>query len=323
MGRLTVRHEVRTELSRSDWVALALFGLTAFIFAEISWTPGVAAGGLAARTAAFAATVGSFILLGSPTARRLLSSTLVAATVVWLPAMVHVAFMTAGWTDESPVRLVAYSAALTALALPLRGKRLDLWDVPLILAAWLPAEFGLLSGADLTSGLSLSTLAPMTSGAGSIMLLRGLEVRVDHGLGRGGVVASVREFALAAAILVPGGLALDFIRPGPRDLELLPLSLLVVYVGTGLPEEILFRGVVHELCEVRLGPGRLAILASSLIFGAAHLNNGPVPNVKYAALATAAGYFYARAYLFSGRNVSAAALTHALVDAAWSHFFPG
>ncbi len=284
---------MRAELSRSDWVALALFGLTASIFAEISWTPGVAAGRLAVRTAAFAATVGPFILLGSPTARRLLSRTLVAATVVWLPPMVHVAFMTAGWTDESPVGLAAYSAALTALALPLRGKRLDLWDVPLILAAWLPAEFGLLSGADLTSGLSLSTLAPMTSGAGFIMLLRGLEVRVDHGLRRGGVVASVREFALAAAILVPGGLALDFIRPGPRDLELLPLSLLVIYVGTGLPEEILFRGVIHELCEVRLGPGRLAILASSLIFGAAHLNNGPVPNVKYAALATAAGYFYA------------------------------
>ena len=101
------------------------------------------------------------------------------------------------------------------------------------------------------------------------------------------------------------------------------MSLLATYVGTGLPEEVLFRGVIHELCEVRLGSGRLATLASSLIFGAAHLNNGPAPNVRYAALAAAAGYFYARAYMLSGRNVSAAALTHALVDTVWSHFFSG
>ena len=98
----------------------------------------------------------------------------------------------------------------------------------------------------------------------------------------------------------------------------MPLTLLATYVRTGLPEEILFRGVIHELCEVRLRSGRLAILASSLIFGAAHLNNEPAPNVRYAALAAAAGYFYARAYLLSDRNVSAAALTHALVDTVWS-----
>jgi len=314
---------VRAELSRGDWAALTLFGLTVSAFAAISWTPGGAAGESAVRTAAFAATIGPFILLGSPSARRILGSVPAAAAVVWLPALIQVALATAGWADESPLSLGAYSAALTALALPLRGRRLDLWDVPLILAAWLPAEFGLLSGAELTPGLSLSKLAPMTSGVGSILLLRGLGVRVDHSLGRGGVTASLREFALAAAILAPAGLAIDFIRPGPRDLELLPLTLLATYVGTGLPEEILFRGVIHELCEVRLGSGRLAILASSLIFGAAHLNNGPAPNVRYAALAAAAGYFYARAYLLSDRNVSAAALTHALVDTVWSHFFSG
>ncbi len=95
-----------------------------------------------------------------------------------------------------------------------------------------------------------------------------------------------------------------------------------IFLFIALPEEILFRGVIHRYLERVLRWSPLAtLILSSVIFGAAHLNNPP--NVGYYfILATIAGIFYGRTFVRTGKVVPAA-LVHLAVDWMWSVFFAG
>ena len=57
---------------------------------------------------------------------------------------------------------------------------IGLWDVPLILTVWLPAEFGLLGGAKLIAGFDMGDLAPLVSGCYGFIFLRGFNVGIDY-----------------------------------------------------------------------------------------------------------------------------------------------
>ncbi len=95
----------------------------------------------------------------------------------------------------------------------------------------------------------------------------------------------------------------------------------VIFAGTALPEEILFRSLIQNLLMLRLGATPRTLLAASIIFGAAHLDNGPqpLPNWRYMILATIAGVAYGRVFQKSSSVVSSA-LLHTMVD--WTkHFF--
>ena len=95
----------------------------------------------------------------------------------------------------------------------------------------------------------------------------------------------------------------------------------VILVGTALPEEILFRSLIQNLIMLRFGASWRTLLAASLIFGCAHLDNGPqpLPNWRYMILATIAGVAYGKVFQRSSTVLSSAAL-HAMVD--WTkHFF--
>ena len=95
----------------------------------------------------------------------------------------------------------------------------------------------------------------------------------------------------------------------------------IIFVGTALPEEILFRALIQNLLMQRQGPSARTLLLASVIFGAAHLDNGPqpVPNWRYMILATIAGYAYGRVFQKSSTILSSAAL-HTMVD--WTkHFY--
>jgi membrane protease YdiL (CAAX protease family) len=59
---------------------------------------------------------------------------------------------------------------------------------------------------------------------------------------------------------------------------------------------------------------------AAFVFGAAHLNNGGWPNLRYALLATLAGVFYGRAFR-QGGNLMPAALVHTTVDTVWVALF--
>jgi len=82
----------------------------------------------------------------------------------------------------------------------------------------------------------------------------------------------------------------------------------------------LFRGIIRNFMEKTLRKPTLAMIGTSVIFGAAHLNNGPRPDWRYFVLASLAGLFYGNAYQRTN-GLLAPAIVHTLVDTVWRAFF--
>ena len=144
-----------------------------------------------------------------------------------------------------------------------------------------------------------------------------------------------------AFFAIPIGFSTSFIR---QSTELgpywqFPVILLGIFLFTGLPEEIVFRGLIHNLLAGRFKKSKSelpVLLISSIIFGLAHINNSDPPFIfvhffgldwtipwAYVILASIAGWFYGLAYIRTG-SILAPALLHAIVDGWWSYFFnPG
>ncbi len=132
------------------------------------------------------------------------------------------------------------------------------------------------------------------------------------------------NFALFGIIAIPFGLITGFIKPStalPSLLDIVGRGI-ALFLFVALPEELLFRGVIHRYLERVLRWSQWAtLILSSVIFGAAHLNNPP--NVGYYfILATLAGIFYGRTFLRTGKIVPAA-IVHLAVDWTWSILFAG
>jgi len=159
---------------------------------------------------------------------------------------------------------------------------------------------------------------------------------LDAGLGLG-----IRELVVALGVVpvligvaAPLGAMADYVvwnpRPGGVLTSLERLLGLILFVG--VPEELLFRGLVQEGLTRRRGP-RFGLVVASLLFGLAHVGKftGLLPeqqayvlglkvNWRYVILATLAGLAYGLVYRRTGK-VSAAAVTHGVVDWLWSSFF--
>jgi membrane protease YdiL (CAAX protease family) len=133
-------------------------------------------------------------------------------------------------------------------------------------------------------------------------------------------------FAITAPVLMVVGIAIGFIPmphwPGAAATGgRMAGAFGVILAGTALPEEILFRSLIQNLIMLRFGASWRTLLVASLIFGCAHLDNGPqpLPNWRYMILATIAGVAYGKVFQRSSTVLSSAAL-HAMVD--WTkHFF--
>jgi len=131
-------------------------------------------------------------------------------------------------------------------------------------------------------------------------------------------------FALTAPVLAAVGIAIGFI-PMPHaptaGAGRMASAAGIIVAATALPEEILFRSMIQNFLMQRFGGGTRTLLAASLIFGAAHLDNGPqpLPNWRYMILATIAGAAYGKVFQKSSTVLSSSFL-HAMVD--WTkHFF--
>jgi hypothetical protein len=96
----------------------------------------------------------------------------------------------------------------------------------------------------------------------------------------------------------------------------------LIFAGTALPEEVLFRSLIQNLLMLRFGSSARTLLVAALIFGCAHLNNGPqpLPNWRYMMLATIAGWAYGVVFQRSSTVLSSAAL-HTMVDWTKHVFF--
>jgi membrane protease YdiL (CAAX protease family) len=125
------------------------------------------------------------------------------------------------------------------------------------------------------------------------------------------VILALAAFFCFAIIAIPYGLGSRFLTWNPQlAVANVIATPVVIYLVTAVPEEFLFRGLIQNLLGRWLGP-RAALAIASVIFGLSHL-----PDPRYALLATLAGVAYGWVYLRTGR-ITAAAVTHALVDAVW------
>jgi membrane protease YdiL (CAAX protease family) len=199
------------------------------------------------------------------------------------------------------------------------------WPLGALAVLWLPFEFGWLGRMAVPGPGGLDLLPVLLLDAGLFLFLvygRLDGVGFDFALTREDARAALRESAALALPLLLLGLATGFLAWAPRSASLLAEVLRppAIYFLNALPEEFLFRGVLHNLLARRLPPAA-ALAVSSAVFGLSHVENAVggygFPNWRYVLMATVAGWFYGRAYARTGK-VTASALVHTLVNWVWS-----
>lgn len=135
-------------------------------------------------------------------------------------------------------------------------------------------------------------------------------------------MTDVRNVAAGFILLIPAlwvlGRAIGFLTPFHMPVAAAPRiagQFLIIFVATALPEEILLRGFIQNSLMRKLGSSWRTLLAAALIFGEAHLDNGPqpLPNWRYFILASIAGAAYGWVFEESSSILAPAAL-HALTD---------
>ncbi|MCS7313846.1 MAG: type II CAAX endopeptidase family protein [Bryobacterales bacterium] len=204
------------------------------------------------------------------------------------------------------------------------GRRLSGRDLAAVLLLWLPVEFAL--GKPLLPTHAHSIANETAQGTALAM---GLLVFVifrnwpghKYNLPRRGrdFLYALVAFAAIALPLAALGRSLGFLGPLRLPLEADPVAflrlLLITLLGVAIPEELLFRSLIQNWLVQRFRDPLRGLLAAALVFGAAHLNNGPgpLPNWRYMLLATIAGFVYGLVFQRS-TSVLASAFLHALVN---------
>ena len=206
--------------------------------------------------------------------------------------------------------------------------RPGLLDFAAILLLWLPIEFA--AGASLVPRPAQGFLHSVAYG---IAILLGLTLWLGFRPFPGTKYNLPRRardwwlpalgFLAVAPLLIAVGIAIGFIPPPHlpnRGAGTMTAAVGIIFAGTALPEEILFRALIQNFLMLRFGSGWRTLLAASVIFGAAHLDNGPqpVPNWRYMIEATIAGVAYGRVFQKSSSVISSAIL-HMAVD--WTKHF--
>jgi membrane protease YdiL (CAAX protease family) len=210
-----------------------------------------------------------------------------------------------------------------------RSERPNRYDLLAVLFLYLPVELSALAGAWRPADLAIrSPSHPFNQLlAMNLALFCFLVIRPVEGMGftfrlqRRDVVQALIGFAWFFPLALVFGTTTGFVPfephlPDPRFIVpvVLGLSLMVA-----LPEEVLFRGLAQNLLQraASTSRGRVAVLiAVSVFFGLSHLNNNPIFDWRYVTAASVAGLAYGTVYNRTGK-VTAAAITHALVDIVW------
>jgi len=259
------------------------------------------------------------------------------ATLWTLPILLTAVFAAASWIAGAlslPLLLLvlAYTLAPVLIAFvqgPAEAPRPTALDFLGILVLWLPIEFA--AGAQLVPRPSQGFLHSVAYG---IAILLGLVLwtafRSFGGMKYNPPRAArdfwlpLAGFAIVAPVLAVAGIALGFLPPPHLPVQTagrMAAAVGIIFVGTALPEEILFRALIQNLLMQRFGSGTRTLLLASFIFGCAHLDNGPqpLPNWRYMILASIAGFAYGKVFQKASTVLSSAGL-HMLVD--WTkHFF--
>ncbi len=251
---------------------------------------------------------------------------LVFAAPVLLTAFFAAASAMVGAFSATLTLLVLLYASAPTLLLFAQSAR---GDFLAILLLWLPIEFG--AGGSLIPRAQQGFLHSVAYG---IAILLGLTLflglrRIDgmkYNLPRDwrDFWLPLAGFAMVAPVLIAVGIAIGFIPPPhlpTQSAGKMAAAVGIIFAGTALPEEILFRALIQDLMMQRFGKGARTLFWASFIFGCAHLDNGPqsIPNWRYMIVATIAGIAYGRVFQKS-RSVVSSAILHMMVD--WTkHFF--
>ena len=230
---------------------------------------------------------------------------------------------------ELLVLVYTFAPAATAFFQGPAGKPTWL-DFVIILMLWLPLEFS--AGHSLIPKPAQGFLHSVAYG---IAILLGLTIFLGFRAMPGmkynrpllrDLAYGAAAFFICAPFLIAIGRLLGFIPPAHAPA--LPTAGSIgrtfglIFVGTALPEEILFRSLIQNWWMQRYGFTSRMLCVAALIFGAAHLDNGPqsLPNWRYMILATIAGLAYGKAFQKSS-SVFSSITCHALVDATKHIFF--
>ncbi len=204
------------------------------------------------------------------------------------------------------------------------------FDLGVVLLLWLPLEFNLgghwvpvhVRGAVHTLAYGAAVLLALI-----LFLLFRRIPGIKYELPRHGndFLYFAAGLVVAAPVLILVGRAVGFIPPfhlaAGLTIGRFAATFGLILAATALPEELLFRGLIQNSLMQRLGEGNGTLLLAAVIFGAAHLDNGPqaLPNWRYMILATIAGFIYGKVFQ-KASSVFASASLHAMVNAI-NHFF--
>lgn len=225
-------------------------------------------------------------------------------------------------------RLGFYIGVPTFLVSLSGGRKVPgVFDLLAILALWLPFDLGLLGGIWSWPQLGGARFCQTVLAVDLALFLFVVHRRID-GVGyrfvltRRHVIVVFGNVVLFALLAVPLGFAIGFLTFHPRPFDALGFlrSFFTILVFIGIPEELLFRGLIQNVLEQWWGKGWPSLAVAAVVFGAAHLNNGGFPNLRYALLAALAGIFYGRAFRQAG-NLMPSALVHTVVDSLWGALF--
>jgi CAAX protease family protein len=241
------------------------------------------------------------------------------------------AFSTGTFSYLALAKLSAYIGVPTFLLLPNRRYYVECasWrDFAAMLSLGLPVSAGWLQGIWIWPE-DIYIFRPIFCvcvGAYAFLVVRNLQ---DAGykllFKKGDLTEGSINFIAFIILAIPLGLVLHFIHPHAHDTGVFTFiaDFVGVYLTVAIPEEFLFRGILQNLLvKTFQAPHhqRNGLLAASVIFGLSHLHHAPVPNWRYAIMATLAGIFYGNTWRIQKRT-SASAFTHALVDTAWHFWF--
>jgi hypothetical protein len=243
------------------------------------------------------------------------------------------ALLAQAWTVRLCLLVFVYTAAPVLGVWLARRQPVDrpsLLDFAAVLLLWLPLEFA--AGAGLVPRPAQGYLHSVAYGIAILLGLilfagfrnfPGLKFNLPRSWRDAGL--PLAGYVLSAPLLIVIGVSLGFIPPPHRPSARggsMAVAVPVIFFGTALPEEILFRSLIQNLLMLRFGQGRMVLLAASVIFGCAHLDNGPqpLPNWRYAIVAAIAGVAYGVVFQQASTVLSSATL-HMLVDWTKHYFF--
>ena len=298
-----------------------------FIFALLEFLRVIDASGSvasqASATALFVLLVGSYLGLSIDPLRRALRgavSTGFARQAVGPFVLLTVIAVYSATTGSPAISLIALYAVYLFLPLVILTQRRQLShprvrQLAAAVVLWLPIEFGLLR-LQLGEAYDATHLVAMVMGLYCFLILEPVEgIGYTFQFRRRDWGRAIVALVVYLAVAVPIGFSTDFVVWHPRlttpNLVAEPLH---IYLWIAVPEELLFRGIIQNLCVRWLGIWR-GLAVAAIVFGLAHL-----PDLRYVFLATLAGVAYGWVYWRTER-ITASALTHAAVDWVWKLAF--